>query len=129
MLRKTNPTEIERYQQSLFPQAEAQQGRCTSNAASISAGVMIHQFTRYLRDLPTDQDSTINLFSAEWNIRQPNQGETFGSTTQTEQCLCQRSTHHRRSVWPVTGKLDRLYDRGDHSDRQFDLPGRYSPKQ
>ena len=73
ILTVTNPTEIERYQQSFFPQAEAQQGRCTSKstiyAASIAAGVMIHQFTRYLRELPTDHDSTINLLSAEWNIQ------------------------------------------------------------
>ncbi|PHR88203.1 MAG: thiamine biosynthesis protein ThiF [Blastopirellula sp.] len=73
ILTVSNPTEIERYQQSLFPQAEAQQGRCTSKstiyAASIASGVMIHQFTRYLRELPTDHDSTINLLSAEWNIQ------------------------------------------------------------
>ena len=41
------------YADTLFPQADAQRGSCTSRstiyAASISAGIMVHQFTRWLR--------------------------------------------------------------------------------
>ena len=49
----------------LFRQSEAQQGSCTSRgtvySASISAGLMVHQFTRWLRGLPVDRDTTVNL--------------------------------------------------------------------
>ncbi len=57
------------YAQSLFPQAEAQAGSCTSRstiyAASIAAGVMVHQFTRWLRGIPVDQDLSLNLLASE----------------------------------------------------------------
>lgn len=57
------------YSQSLFPQAESQTGSCTSRstiyAASIAAGLMLHQFTRWLRGIPTDADLSINLLAAE----------------------------------------------------------------
>ncbi len=47
-----------RYSETLFPQAEAQTGSCTSRstiyAASIASGIMIHQFTRWLRNIPID---------------------------------------------------------------------------
>ena len=58
------------YSQTLFPQAEAQQGSCTSRstiyAASIAAGVMVHQFTRWMRSLPVDVDTSLNLLAGEW---------------------------------------------------------------
>jgi sulfur carrier protein ThiS adenylyltransferase len=60
------------YDTTLFAQAEAQRGSCTSRstiyAASIAAGLMIHQFTRWLRGLPVDADSTINLLAGEWVV-------------------------------------------------------------
>lgn len=60
-----------RYDETLFPQAEAQQGSCTSRstiyAASIAAGIMVHQFTRWLRGLPTDRDIIFNLLASEWS--------------------------------------------------------------
>jgi sulfur carrier protein ThiS adenylyltransferase len=60
----------EHYASTLFPQSEAQSGRCTSRstvyAAAIAAGVMVHQFTRWLRDLPTDVDTTMDLLATEW---------------------------------------------------------------
>lgn len=69
-----------RYQDSLFPQADAQTGSCTSRstiyAAGIAAGVMLHQFSRWLRDIPLDADTTINLLAGEWTI-----GEVPGLTT------------------------------------------------
>ena len=60
------------YPRTLFRQAEAQAGRCTARstiyAASIAAGLMLHQFTRWLRDIPIDADTTLNLLSGEWSI-------------------------------------------------------------
>ncbi len=61
------------YDSTLFAASEAQQGTCTSRstiyAASIAAGIMVHQFTRWLRDIPTDADTSINLLSCEWTVR------------------------------------------------------------
>jgi hypothetical protein len=57
------------YPTTLFPQSEAQPGRCTARstiyAASINAGLMLHQFTRWLRRLPIDPDIGINLLASE----------------------------------------------------------------
>jgi sulfur carrier protein ThiS adenylyltransferase len=57
------------YPTTLFRQSEAQPGRCTAHstiyAANIASGLMLHQFTRWLRNLPIDMDSTLNLLSAE----------------------------------------------------------------
>lgn len=62
----------ERYACTLFPQSEAQPGRCTARstiyAASIAAGLMVHQLTRWLRCLPVDGDTTINLLAGEWTV-------------------------------------------------------------
>ena len=62
----------EYYASTLFQQADAQQGACTSHstiyAASIAAGLMVHQFTRWLRKLPVDRDATFNLLSGEWSV-------------------------------------------------------------
>ena len=61
------------YASTLFAASEAQQGTCTSRstvyAASIAAGIMVHQFTRWLRDIPTDVDTSVNLLSGEWTVR------------------------------------------------------------
>ena len=61
-----------RYSDSLFPQAEAQRGSCTSRstiyAASIAAGLMVHQFTRWLRALPVDCDTTLSLLAGECTV-------------------------------------------------------------
>lgn len=58
------------YPTTLFSQSEAEPGRCTARstiyAASIAAGFMVHQFTRWLRGLPTDPDTTLNLLSGDW---------------------------------------------------------------
>jgi hypothetical protein len=62
----------EHYQTTLFAQAEAEAGRCTARstiyAAGITAGLMIHQFTRWLRGLPLDCDTTLNLLGGEWSV-------------------------------------------------------------
>jgi sulfur carrier protein ThiS adenylyltransferase len=57
------------YRTTLFPGSEAQQGSCTAKstiyAASIAAGLMVHQFTRWLRNLPIDRDLSVNLLASE----------------------------------------------------------------
>ncbi len=61
-----------RYGTTLFPQADAQRGSCTSGstiyAASIAAGLMVHQFARSLRDIPVDCDTTVNLLAGELTV-------------------------------------------------------------
>ena len=63
---------ITRYADTLFPQADVQHGSCTSRstiyAANIAAGIMIHQFTRWLRGIPVDLDTTLNLLAGEWAV-------------------------------------------------------------
>jgi molybdopterin-synthase adenylyltransferase len=60
------------YPTTLFAQSEAQAGRCTARstiyAAGITAGLMVHQFTRWLRGLPVDRDTTLNLLASEWAV-------------------------------------------------------------
>ena len=59
----------DQYASTLFPQAEAQLGQCTSRstiyAAAVAAGLMVHQFSRWLRELPVDADATLNLLAGE----------------------------------------------------------------
>ena len=59
----------EHYPTTLFQQAEAQTGTCTARGviytASIAAGLMLHQFTRWLRRLPVDPDLSVNLLASE----------------------------------------------------------------
>jgi sulfur carrier protein ThiS adenylyltransferase len=65
----------DRYAATLFQQSEAQRGSCTSRstiyAASIAAGLMLHQFARWLRGLPLDTDTTVNLLASEWSVSYP----------------------------------------------------------
>jgi sulfur carrier protein ThiS adenylyltransferase len=57
------------YVQTLFTAEEAYVGACTARStiytASIAAGLMVHQFARWLRGLAVDQDLTLNLLAAE----------------------------------------------------------------
>ena len=65
------------YATTLFPQAEAQVGRCTSRstiyAASLAAALLVHQYTRYLRDLRLDVDATFNLLAGEYVVAAVNE--------------------------------------------------------
>jgi sulfur carrier protein ThiS adenylyltransferase len=60
------------YPTTLFAQSEAQPGRCTARstiyAASIAGGLMVHQFTRWLRGTPVDRDMSLNLLAGEWSV-------------------------------------------------------------
>ena len=57
------------YPTTLFHQTEAQAGRCTAQStvytANIAAGMMLHQFARWLRGQPTEPDLFVNLLASE----------------------------------------------------------------
>jgi hypothetical protein len=57
------------YPGTLFRQSEAQTGRCTARStiytAAIAAGLMLHQFARWLRRQPIDADLSLNLLASE----------------------------------------------------------------
>jgi len=62
----------EAYAATLFPQAEAQTGSCTSRGviytANIAAGLMLHQFTRWLRGFPIEPSVSVNLPASQWIV-------------------------------------------------------------
>ena len=72
LLTATDLESRKRYSETLFPQAEAHTGNCTSRStiytANIAAGIMVHQFTRWLRNIPTDCDTALNLLAGEWAV-------------------------------------------------------------
>lgn len=63
------------YVKTLFQASDAQRGACTARStiysSSIAAGVMVHQFTRWLRGIPVDVDTSLNLLAGEWEAIQP----------------------------------------------------------
>ena len=67
------PAEMRRYYEStLFDQSESQTGACTAQStiytANIAAGMMLHQFSRFLRRLPVDRDLNLNLLASELTV-------------------------------------------------------------
>jgi molybdopterin-synthase adenylyltransferase len=60
------------YPTTLFPESEAHPGTCTArntfDTAQIAAGLMIHQFRRWLRRMPVDADTTFNVLASELTI-------------------------------------------------------------
>jgi molybdopterin/thiamine biosynthesis adenylyltransferase len=60
------------YPTTLFAASEAEQGRCTARStiysANIAAGLMVHQFVRWLRGQPLDADTTLNLLASEMTV-------------------------------------------------------------
>jgi len=60
------------YPQTLFAAGEAFTGPCTAKTtiycANIAAGLMLGQFTKYLRQLPLDSDIQLNLFASEISV-------------------------------------------------------------
>ncbi len=72
VLTAVNHADHRTYEATLFRQDEAQAGSCTARstiyAASIAAGLMVHQFTRWLRRLPIDRDLSCNLLASEWFV-------------------------------------------------------------
>ena len=57
------------YPTTLFPASEAHPGRCTAmntfDTAEIAAGLMIHQFRRWLRGQQVDADMSFNVLASE----------------------------------------------------------------
>ena len=57
------------YPTTLFAASEAQPGRCTAmntfDTAEIAAGLMVHQFRRWLRGMPVDADTSFNVLASE----------------------------------------------------------------
>ena len=72
VLTATEDTGRDHYPTTLFQPEEAQPGRCTARStiytASLAAGLMLHQFTRWLRRVPIDRDLTLNLLAGELTI-------------------------------------------------------------
>jgi sulfur carrier protein ThiS adenylyltransferase len=72
ILTATREAERDRYAKTLFPQSASQTGSCTSQStiysASIAAGLMLHQFTRWLRGIAVDADTTVNLLAGEYVV-------------------------------------------------------------
>lgn len=62
----------EHYPGTLFDPGEAFRGTCTSRStiytANIAAGLMVQQFSRWLRRLPADNDLQLNLLSSELTV-------------------------------------------------------------
>jgi molybdopterin-synthase adenylyltransferase len=65
-------TGCDHYPTTLFARSEAQAGRCTARstiyAASIAAGLMVHQSIRWLRGVPVDRDTSLDLLAGEWCV-------------------------------------------------------------
>jgi sulfur carrier protein ThiS adenylyltransferase len=63
------------YATTLFNADDAYAGSCTARStiytASIAAGLMLGQMTKWLRRLPVDRDATLNLLSAELSAADP----------------------------------------------------------
>jgi molybdopterin/thiamine biosynthesis adenylyltransferase len=61
------------YPTTLFAPEEAMVGSCTAKStvytASIAAGLMLGQFTKWLRELPVERDVMLNLLSAELTVQ------------------------------------------------------------
>jgi sulfur carrier protein ThiS adenylyltransferase len=69
VLAAESPATDRYYATTLFDAGDAYAGSCTARStiytASIAAGLMLTQFTRWLRRLPVDPDVTLNLLSME----------------------------------------------------------------
>jgi sulfur carrier protein ThiS adenylyltransferase len=63
------------YPSTLFAAEQAYAGSCTAKStiycANVAAGLMVGQFTKWLRNMPVDPDACLNLLSAEFNVLQP----------------------------------------------------------
>jgi sulfur carrier protein ThiS adenylyltransferase len=69
VLASDRPAMDAHYPTTLFAQDQAYAGACTAKStiytASIAAGLMLSQFTRWLRCLPLDRDLLLNLLAGE----------------------------------------------------------------
>ncbi|MEK6259898.1 MAG: ThiF family adenylyltransferase [Planctomycetota bacterium] len=69
ILSAADPRSRDHYPTTLFESSAAQAGQCTARStiytANIAVGLMLHQFTRWLRGLPVERDLTLNLLAGE----------------------------------------------------------------
>jgi hypothetical protein len=60
------------YPTTLFAAEQAYAGACTAKStiftANIAAGLMLEQFSRWLRRMPAEPDITLNLLASEWSV-------------------------------------------------------------
>jgi sulfur carrier protein ThiS adenylyltransferase len=72
VLSSARPATDSRYLSSLFAPEQAFAGSCTARStiysASIAAGLMLAQFTRWLRHMPLDADLVLNLLASELTV-------------------------------------------------------------
>ncbi len=72
VLTATDPDSRRHYPTTLFEQTDAEPGRCTARStiytANIAAGLMLHQFARWLRGQPVDRDVSLNLLASEISV-------------------------------------------------------------
>ena len=72
ILAVASPPTDRAYACTLFDESEAFEGACTARStiytASIAAGFMVGQFTRWLHGLPVDLDLTLNLLASELSL-------------------------------------------------------------
>jgi len=69
----------EHYGNSFFREEDAEQGLCTARltiySAAIAAGMLCHQFTRHLRDIPLDHEVQWSLLASMMDVPQPKVGQ------------------------------------------------------
>ncbi|MCA9082021.1 MAG: ThiF family adenylyltransferase, partial [Planctomycetaceae bacterium] len=69
LLTATDPGSRQHYPNTLFPQPQSQPGPCTAKStiytATLAAGFLVHQLTRWLRGIPCDRDQLLNLLASE----------------------------------------------------------------
>ncbi len=72
VLAACDPASRGHYPGTLFSAEEAHAGSCTAKTtiftANITAGLMVEQFTRWLRGFPVDADIQLNLLSSELTV-------------------------------------------------------------
>jgi hypothetical protein len=75
VLAVAHPATNNHYATTLFDESQAYVGACTARStiytASIAAGLMIGQWTRWLRHLPVDSDLCLNLLASELTVASP----------------------------------------------------------
>jgi sulfur carrier protein ThiS adenylyltransferase len=73
VLTACDPPSRKHYPVTLFSSSEAYAGSCTAKttiySANVAAGLMIAQFTKWLRDLPIEPDLTLNLLAGELSVQ------------------------------------------------------------
>ena len=72
ILTATDTIGRDHYPTTLFDPSEAQAGQCTARStiytANLGTGLMVHQFTRWLRGLQGERDQTLNLLAGELSV-------------------------------------------------------------